>query len=138
MAGKWAKFSTEQRPNGETITFFSRPPAAAKGRQKKPRPPNKQRLEKDRSWRESRSSTSASNSQQQRRAPTSRSSQQQPQAPARSRSQQQQQAQEATQKQQAKELHTPTQRQQLGQQQLIQQQLAQQQQRQATLSQKEF
>ena len=50
-AGQWARVVFEQRPEGEHITFFSRPPtaaataaAAAKGRRQ--RRPNKNRLEK--------------------------------------------------------------------------------------------
>ena len=58
LAGQWARITVEQRLDGEIISLFSRPQAtAAKGQRKKPfRQPNKKRMEKERRWRENRSS----------------------------------------------------------------------------------
>ena len=70
VAGQWARFSVEQRPDGEYISLFSRPPAAAAARclRKPSRPPNMKRAEKQKRWRENCSSKHAAdtpNQQQQ-------------------------------------------------------------------------
>ena len=62
-AGQWARVNTEQRPDGEYITFSSRPwaaapPAAARAQKEAPpgrtRRPNQRRLERKRLWLQSR------------------------------------------------------------------------------------
>ena len=61
-AGLWARVVFEQLPAGETISFFSRPmaaaPAAARWQKRNPprksRGPNKKRAEKKKLWRQAR------------------------------------------------------------------------------------
>ena len=70
-AGQWARVTIEQRDEGESISFFSRPlaagPATAARRHRKPRRPNKKRVEKRMMWRSSRVARQAAvtNGQQQ-------------------------------------------------------------------------
>ena len=56
-AGQWARVTIEQRDEGESISFFSRPLAAGQAtaarRHRKPRRPNKKRVEKRMMWRSS-------------------------------------------------------------------------------------
>ena len=95
-AGQWARVVFEQHPTGESISFFSRPmaaaPAAARetGKPRKQRRPNQKRRDKKALWKRARDQRQAAASGQQlrgradrQRQPAPASSQQLQQAPVR-------------------------------------------------------